>query len=66
MLTHARWPWNHAVIIAITGHHVFQSVWALTNAHFTSKVCLFSNVKVLWVASYLAFFYYDEFLFYFF
>ena len=38
-----------AVITAITGHHVFQSVWALTNAHFTSKICVFSDVKILWV-----------------
>ena len=43
------------MIIAITGHHVFQSIWALTNAHFTSKVCFFSNVtvKVLWVPPFL-------------
>ena len=33
---------------------MFQSVWALTNAHFTSEI-FFSGVNVLWVASYLAF-----------
>ena len=38
--------WNHAVITAI---NVFQSVWAPINAHFTSKMCFFSDVKALWV-----------------
>ena len=46
-LTRARWPWNHAMIAAITGHHA--CVWALTNAHLTLKVCFFSNVKAFWV-----------------
>ena len=37
--------WNHAVITAITGHHVFQSVWALTDAHFQVENFLFLGCK---------------------
>ena len=40
------------MITTITCHHVFQSVWALIRAHFTTKVCFFSDVAK---AGYLAF-----------